>query len=750
MSSTRNPRDGRWGADDASGKGLELLGRRRRLHPIDGGLQQDPSDSGSKSNEGFTRFFGALSDVRQHGPASTQPLGRPMVSGPLLADESQVEKAAGAVKPPAPPAPPEPQVVEAQPLHAPESALDPQPEHGPSAETAVELPMTRRERRLARQAELERQTQHPPIEQPIVAHASPSEDPHPPTLETVQAMPLHDEPGASPPVQSAQQAQPAQSAASSSMWGEMVRASKRPARQDKQPAALPGVSEAERLARELNLPTVDLSEYPVEAEAVGLVPENICRRDHLLPIGRRDRKLLVAMADPRNVVAIDDVTARTGLTVVPMVAGEAAISAAIDRYHRLDSEMAELKDVITSEVSERTRAVADDDVDDDEDAPIIRFVNLLISQAIMDHASDIHIEPHRSGLVVRYRIDGVLHEVQHASTAMTAGVISRLKVMASLDIAERRKPQDGRISVTHAGKSVDLRVATLPTVWGEKIVMRILDSSIGTKRLEDLAMSPRNLDVFRTSFTRPHGMVLVTGPTGSGKSTTLYTAVGAVARPEVNVITVEDPVEFRMEGINQVQVNVKAGLTFAGALRSILRSDPDVVLIGEIRDRETAQIAIEASLTGHLVLSTLHTNNAPSAITRLVEMGVEPFLVGSAMECVVAQRLARRLCPKCAEEYEPDAETLAALRLPAGIESPTFWRPVGCHSCANTGYKGRIAIHEVMHVDDRIERLAVGDASVGDIADYAVSQGMATLRQDGLVKAAQGFTSVDEVLRVTA
>lgn len=506
------------------------------------------------------------------------------------------------------------------------------------------------------------------------------------------------------------------------------------------------------LAERSQLPAVDLTEYPVQTDAVALVPENICRRSSLIPITRIDGRLMVAMSNPSDVVAIDDVARRTGLTVVPLIADAKAIAQAIDRYHRVDTELAELSTTISTEQTDSLSDFGADDglLDGDDDAPIIRFVNLLISQAIMDRASDIHIEPRRGGLHVRYRIDGVLHDVQQTSRAMVAGVISRLKVMANLDIAERRKPQDGRISISQAGRSIDLRVASLPTVWGEKIVMRILDTQTGTRSLSELAMSERNLDIFRRSFSKPHGMVLVTGPTGSGKSTTLYTALGEVSTAEVNVITIEDPVEYRMEGVNQVQVNTKAGLTFASALRSILRSDPDVVLLGEIRDRETAQIAIEASLTGHLVLSTLHTNNASSAVTRLVEMGIEPFLVGSAVECVVAQRLARRLCEKCKQPAQLDAETLRSIGLNGAQATPTYWRPVGCHSCSNTGYAGRLAIQEVLHVDEQIERLAVSEASAGEIAAYAVSQGMVTLRQDGLAKAAAGLTSVDEVLRVTA
>jgi type IV pilus assembly protein PilB len=517
----------------------------------------------------------------------------------------------------------------------------------------------------------------------------------------------------------------------------------------------PDRTPAMRLAERLRVPYVNLEEYHIDSIAVQLVPEQLCRHNTLVPIGRMDSRLMVAMADPSDVVAIDDVSTNTGLNVVPMAAEPEAIIATIDRYHRVDSELEELSNSIASSTQQsgQVAGLPDEDmVDSDDDAPIIRFVNLLISQAIMDHASDIHIEPRRDGLAVRYRIDGVLHEVQHASRTMIAGVISRLKIMAGMDIAERRKPQDGRVSVNQAGRSVDLRVATLPTVWGEKVVMRILDSAGSRMTIDDLNMSEYNLHVFRSSFNKPHGMVLVTGPTGSGKSTTLYSVVAEVAKPEVNVITVEDPVEFRMDGVNQVQVNVKAGLTFASALRSILRSDPDIVLIGEIRDRETAQIAIEASLTGHLVLSTLHTNDAPSAVMRLVEMGVEPFLVGSALECVVAQRLARRLCPYCREEYIPDSNEIDRMRFPLapGEEPPTFWHAVGCQKCSNTGYSGRIAIHEVMQVDTDIERLAVADASASDIQTSALRQGMITLRDDGWAKAAKGLTTVDEVLRVTA
>jgi type IV pilus assembly protein PilB len=456
------------------------------------------------------------------------------------------------------------------------------------------------------------------------------------------------------------------------------------------------------------------------------------------------------MADPGNVFAIDDVRAASRLSVAPAVADETDLLAAIDRWIRADDELSDL----TSTLEEESAPVEEAGVADaaDDDAPIVRFVNLLVSQAIQDHASDIHIEPAEHEVRVRYRIDGVLHAMQSAPKAIQNGVISRLKIMSDIDIAERRKPQDGRMSVVHGGRQIDLRVATLPTVWGEKVVMRILDNTNTGMTLRDLDLLDRNFEVYRAAYSKPYGMILITGPTGSGKSTTLYTTLNAVARPEINVITVEDPVEYRMPGINQVQVNPKAGLTFASALRSILRSDPDVVLLGEIRDHETAQIAIEASLTGHLVLSTLHTNDAPSAVTRLTEMEIEPFLVGSALDCVVAQRLARRLCERCKRPGEYGVEELRRLRFAVADDRPLppIFVPVGCPTCSGTGYRGRIAVHEVMAVTEEIERLAVQRASSADIGRVAREQGMLTLREDGWEKVKLGLTSVEEILRVVA
>ena len=505
-------------------------------------------------------------------------------------------------------------------------------------------------------------------------------------------------------------------------------------------------------AAQIGLPFVELIDYPVDHAAVALVPAAMCRRYEVLPIGRSGDYLILAMADPGNVFAIDDVRAVSRVPVKAVVAERSDLHAAIDRYHRADGELSSLStelerqadpgDLVRQEAAEAT----------EDDAPIVRFVNLLISQGIQDLASDIHIEPGEFDLGVRYRIDGVLHEMQRAPKNIQNGVISRLKIMADIDIAERRQPQDGRMSVSHGGRKIDLRVATLPTVWGEKVVMRILDNSATNMAIEELAFLPHNLQTYRAAYTKPYGMILVTGPTGSGKSTTLYTTLHAVAKPEINVITVEDPVEYRMPGVNQVQVNPKAGLTFASALRSILRADPDVVLVGEIRDHETAQIAIEASLTGHLVLSTLHTNDAPSAITRLIEMEIEPFLVGSAIDCVVAQRLARRLCDRCKVPDEHPLQEFAALGFDVSDlgAHPGPFRAVGCSSCSNTGFRGRLALHEVMTVTEEIERLAVARSSSAEIANVAIAQGMVTLREDGWSKVKLGLTSVEEILRVVA
>ncbi|WP_396643748.1 GspE/PulE family protein [Microbacterium sp.] len=505
----------------------------------------------------------------------------------------------------------------------------------------------------------------------------------------------------------------------------------------------------ETVARHTGHRFVDIGSAQLDPNVVGLVPGGLCRKYRVLPIERTGDRIVLAMVNPTDIIALDDVATLTDLRVDPVVVAEDALRSAFQRYVRSDEELSDLS--ATLEESAATEMSQTEDIEDqDSDAPIVRFVNLLITQAIDDRASDIHVEPGESHLTVRYRIDGVLHEMQRADRTIQDGVISRLKIMASIDIAERRRPQDGRLSVTHAGRKIDLRVATLPTVWGEKIVMRILDNTGVSLSLSDLQMGRGNLTRFRTAITRPHGMVLVTGPTGSGKSTTLYTALREVANPAVNVITVEDPVEYRIPGINQVQVNAKAGLTFQSALRSILRSDPDIVLVGEIRDSETAIISIEAALTGHLVLSTLHTNDAPGAVARLTEIGAEPYLVATALSAVVAQRLGRRLCTSCRQPYREDAAVLTRLGIPYDpSDPPVLFRAAGCPACSGTGYRGRVGLHEVMAMTDELETLVVTQASGTRLRELALAQGMTTLRDDGWSKVLEGLTTIEEVLRVT-
>jgi len=503
------------------------------------------------------------------------------------------------------------------------------------------------------------------------------------------------------------------------------------------------------LAEQAGMAYVDLDAVEIDREAVALVPGGVCRRHTVLPVAVEAGELVVATADPGNLLALDDLRSLTRMPVRPVVASRRALVQAIDRWVRADSEIADLSQTLQGqEEAAGDLSQVGDTVS--ADTPVVRWVNLLVTQAIADRASDIHVEPAETEVRVRYRIDGVLKEQQSAPKSIQSSVISRIKVMSDIDIAERRKPQDGRLSVTHAGQKIDLRVATLPTVWGEKVVMRVLDNSTARLDLRDLSFSEHAFEVYGRAYAKPYGMILVTGPTGSGKSTTLYATVNVVSKPEINVITVEDPVEYRLPGINQVQVNPKAGLTFAGALRSILRSDPDVVLLGEIRDHETAQIAVEAALTGHLVLSTLHTNDAASAVTRLVEMGIEPFLVGSALDCVVAQRLARRLCAKCAETYEPSPADLrsAGFAWPDPSRPVELRRPVGCPACSGTGYRGRLALHEVMEVSEAIERHAVAGSSAQEIAATAHGEGMVALREDGWQKVCAGQTSLEELLRV--
>ncbi len=491
--------------------------------------------------------------------------------------------------------------------------------------------------------------------------------------------------------------------------------------------------------------TLDLVGFTPDPTALKRIPLPVVLRHRVLGLAINDGELVVGVTDPADVVALDDVRAATGMTVRPVVVARSEVRRIIEKLQREDSDLGDLAEAAAGEspgmAAQQTST---------EDAPIVRYVNSLIEQAVMNRASDLHLEPTEDDMRVRYRIDGVLHEVDIVPKGVMAALTSRIKIMSGVDITEKRVPQNGRITAVIRDRTVDLRTATLPTVWGEKIVLRVLDTGGIDLDIAKLGFTQHNLDRFSASFTKPHGMVLVTGPTGSGKSTTLYATLGKISKPEVNVITIEDPVEYRLRGVNQVQVNVKAGLTFAAVLPAILRSDPDVVLIGEIRDGTTAQIAVEAALTGHLLLSTLHTNDAPGAVTRLTEMGIEPFLVGSSLDCVLAQRLARRLCDWCKEAYAPTEEEIYAARWP--LEDLPFphalYRPVGCRNCANTGYKGRIALHEVMPISPEIESLTIRRAPAGEIRDVAVAQGMYELRADGLAKASGGLTSVREVSRV--
>ncbi|HWC12836.1 MAG TPA: ATPase, T2SS/T4P/T4SS family [Acidimicrobiales bacterium] len=500
------------------------------------------------------------------------------------------------------------------------------------------------------------------------------------------------------------------------------------------------------IADHLGLEYVDLPDHQVDPRAVGLVPEAMTRRHTMLPVGFTDGgALVVAMSDPSNVLAIDDARNVTDLEIQPVVATAKDIVEAIERYSRMGGAVEDAFEGVTEEEDDDLASV----MGAAQDAPVVKFVNALIAQGVQERASDLHFEPQEHDFRVRNRVDGVLHEVTRQRRSIQAGVVSRLKIMAGLDIAERRVPQDGRLSLRAAGRDLDLRVSSLPTVHGEKLVLRILDKSSALLDLRELSLSADNYRRYEASFRKPYGMVLVTGPTGSGKSTTLYATLNEINDAGVNVVTVEDPVEYQIPGINQVSINPRAGLTFPRALRSILRQDPDIVLVGEMRDLETAQIGTQAALTGHLVMTTLHTNDAPSAVTRLTEMGIDAFLVASAVDCVLAQRLGRRLCRQCRLGYEPEPSFLESIGLGAdGHDVPTLHRPVGCRSCSNTGYRGRLAFHEVMPVTEEVGRAIVERASADDLGHLARSEGMRTLRQDALDKVLSGDTSVEEVARV--
>jgi type IV pilus assembly protein PilB len=523
-----------------------------------------------------------------------------------------------------------------------------------------------------------------------------------------------------------------------------------------------GVASGEGIARMLaarhQLPLVDLPLVGVDDEAAKLVPLHVLERIAAIPYAVDNGYLRVAIADPSNIHGIDELRLATRYPLELAVAPRDDILAEIRRLVRA-SEAFGARAILDEEqaaVDEEQEEVDDLEADDGiSDAPLVRLVNSVIFQAAEDGASDVHFEPQEDALVVRFRIDGVLQEVQRIPKRMMPGVTTRLKVLAKLDIAERRKPQDGRISLNAAaaGRMLDVRVATLPTVEGESVVMRLLDKSKKAPTLTELGLADDMRDKLSTIIARPTGALLVTGPTGSGKSTTLYAALTQINRPEINIITVEDPVEYRLQGINQIQINQRAGLTFAAALRSILRSDPDVVMVGEIRDGETAKISIEAALTGHFVLSTLHTNDAPQALTRLNEMGVEPFLVGAAVTGVLAQRLARKLCTHCCEMYTPSVDELLKARVApevaAASDGMAFYRKRGCPRCNQTGYRGRIGIYQLLTMSETIEHLAVQKASREDIERAAIEDGMRSLWDDGIAKVAAGLTSIEELARVS-
>jgi len=503
----------------------------------------------------------------------------------------------------------------------------------------------------------------------------------------------------------------------------------------------------EVLAHHLDLPFIELGNYEIDAAAVILLDERIARRHLALPIAYVDGALIVAMADPTNIFALDDVKMYTGQQIRPVVATKGDIQEAIKTYYR-GSEDTVTEDIEVDELDESDLIDAIGLAVDD--APIVKFINYVISEAVTSGASDIHFDPQKTKIVVRYRIDGVLHDAKSLPIRSLPALTSRLKIMSELNIAEKRVPQDGHYDKIVQGKPIDFRVAILPTVFGEKIVLRILDKSSILLRLSDLGYSGDALMTYEEAFRKPNGAILVTGPTGSGKSTTLYATLNVLNDETKNITTVEDPVEYRLAGINQIQINTKAGLHFSSALRSILRSSPDIIMVGEIRDLETAQIAIESALTGHLVFSTLHTNDAPGAITRLTEMGIAPFLTASGIVCVLAQRLARKLCT-CKQKYEPEEALLERLEFPhkPGKKVTVFRpNPEGCARCAETGYKGRVALVEIMTMTQEIEQLTIEEASTADIKKVALEQGMKTMRKDGWEKVLEGMTSIEEVLRV--
>ncbi len=517
------------------------------------------------------------------------------------------------------------------------------------------------------------------------------------------------------------------------------------------------IKEAELLAflgRQFNVPVVDLGKYEINAEVVRLLPEEMVQKHLALPINRVGAKLIVAVADPSNMAIIDAIGFKTGYAVELVLASEKDITSAINKY--FDQSM-EFKDII-SELDEDLEVVREEDLEglDQEsridDAPVVKLANFVLTDAIKRRASDIHIEPYEKEFRVRYRVDGVLYEVMRPPLKLRNALSSRLKIMSSLDIAERRLPQDGRIKLkVGKGREMDFRVSVLPTIYGEKIVLRLLDKASLQLDMTKLGFEVEALKDFQEAIHRPFGMILVTGPTGSGKTTTLYSALSDLNKTTDNISTAEDPVEYNFAGINQVQIKEEIGLTFAASLRSFLRQDPDIIMVGEIRDYETAEIGVKAALTGHLVLSTLHTNDAPSTVTRLLNMGIEPFLVSSSLNLILAQRLARRICANCKEEIKiPSKALVDAGMKPERIKNAHPGRGKGCDECNGTGFRGRVALYEVMPVKEDLKDLILRGGSALDVKREAIRLGMKTLRQSGLSKIEEGVTTLEEVLRVTA
>ena len=505
------------------------------------------------------------------------------------------------------------------------------------------------------------------------------------------------------------------------------------------------------LAKKLRLRYLEVTEADVDPQAALLLDRRLLRKYGVVPLKVEAGRLLIATSDPTDLYMLEDLSMLAGYPITPVVAAEDDIERVLNRVFTIKQEVSEIfEEDAGPEVEEQPEIDLGVEAGPEE-APIIRLVTALLQRAVTEGASDIHVEPRAGELAVRYRVDGVLRETMSVPPRLRPGMVSRLKILANLDIAERRLPQDGRFSVRLRGRKIDLRAATLPTVFGEKVVLRLLDTQSVEMDLQKLGFAPQVLERYEEVFRRPYGTILVTGPTGSGKSTTLYATLNELNSPEKNIITVEDPVEYRLAGVNQVQVNSRAGLTFASGLRSILRSDPDVVMIGEIRDFETAKTSVEAALTGHLVLATLHTNDAPSAVTRLTEMGVEPYLTASALDCVIAQRLARRLCERCKRPVSIEREILETLAFPfalAGSEEEwNFHRPVGCERCGGTGYRGRIGVYEMMTVGEELREVILRRGSAREVARIARRDGMVRLRNDGMVKAASGMTTIEEVLK---